>query len=140
MAGQIPLLIESNGRNHSVPDHFETVSFFLKEADVASGDDLLLHICERETVVDSIYIRGEDGDNNIQFAFKKAPDGTGIASGQAFGLAIGIAAETKKAATIDSLHNIIEAGSVIGVDITDPSSSTLDNVIITMRIRTRVSG
>lgn len=137
MAGQTPLYIDSNGVNHSVPDHFETVSIFLKETNIATGDDLLLHICERETIVDSIYFRGEDGDQDLQLAFKKAPDGTAIASGQAFGLAIGVAAETRKAVTIDTAHNIIEAGSVIGVTVTD-SSANLDKMIITMRIRTRV--
>lgn len=139
MSGQIPLLIESNGTNHSVPDHFETVSFFLKEANIATGDDILFHICERETVVDSINIRGTTGDGNIAFSFKKAPDTTALASGQAFASATGLATETKKAATIDTAHNIIEAGSVIGVDITD-SNGTVDNLIVTMRIRTRVSG
>jgi len=137
MAGQIPLHIESNGTNNSAPDHFETVSFFLKETNIATGDDLLLHICERDTIVDSIYVRGEDGDQNLQLAFKKAPDGTAIASGQAFGLAIGLSAETRKAVTLDTAHNIIEAGSVIGVVITDANGG-VDDMIITMRIRTRI--
>lgn len=138
MAGQLPLIIDSNGVNHSVPDHFETVSFFLKETNVASSDDLLFHICERTTVVDSILIRGKDTDANINLSFKKAADGTAIASGQPFALKIGLVSNTKGVATIDTAHNVIEAGSVIGVDITD-SDPTVDNLIITMRIRTRVS-
>lgn len=137
MAGVTPLLIESNGTNHSVRDHYETVSFFLKEADVATGDDILFHICERDTVVDSIYIRGTTTDANIAFSFKKAPDGTAMASGQAFASATGLTTETRKAATIDTAHNIVEAGSVIGVDITD-GTATVDNLIITLRIRTEI--
>tara|TARA_Y100001972_G_scaffold61761_1_gene75610 strand:+ start:293 stop:706 length:414 start_codon:yes stop_codon:yes gene_type:complete len=137
MAGVTPLLIESDGTNHSVPNHFETVSFFLKEANVATGDDILFQICERETVVDSINIRGTTTDANIAFSFKKAADGVAIASGQAFASATGLTTEVKKAATIDTAHNIIEAGSVIGVDITD-GSATVDNLIITMRIRTQL--
>ena len=139
MAGYTPLLIESDGRNHSVPDHFETVSFYLKETNIASSDDLLFHICERDTVVDSILIRGKDDDANINLTFKKAADGTAITSGQAFALKIGLVSNTKGVATIDTAHNFIEAGSVIGVDITD-SDAAVDNMIITMRIRTRVTG
>ena len=138
MSGQIPLLIESNGTNHSVPDHFETVNYYINGATSAT-DDVLLHICERETVVDSIIVRSPTTDADIAFSFKKAPDGTALASGQAFASATALETETKKAALIDTAHNIIEAGSVIGVDITDASAS-VDNLIVTMRIRTRVSG
>ena len=137
MAGQTPLLIESDGSNHSVPDHFETVNYYINGA-TAVTDDVLLHICERETVVDSIVVRSPNVDTNAAASFKKAPSATALASGQAFAsFSSGVAANTNKSVTIDIDHNIVEAGSSIGIDITTAGPTDL---MITMRIRTRVTG
>ena len=137
MAGQTPLLIESDGRNHSVPDHFETVNYYINGA-TGTSDDVLLHICERETVVDSIVVRSPSTDTNAAASFKKAPSATALASGQAFAsFSSGVVANTNKPATIDIDHNIVEAGSSIGIDITTAGGTDL---MITMRIRTRVTG
>ena len=136
MSGQIPLLIESNGTNHSVPDHFETVNYYINGT-TAVGDDVLLHICERETVVDSIIVRSPTTDIDVAASFKKAPSATALVSGQAFASFAVLAANTNKTATIDTAHNIVEAGSSIGIDITTAGGADL---MITMRIRTRVTG
>ena len=137
MAGQTPLLIESDGSNHSVPDHFETVNYYINGA-TAATDDVLLHICERETVVDNIVVRSPNTDTDAAASFKKAPSATALASGQAFAsFGSGVVANTNKSATIDTAHNIVEAGSSIGIDITTAGGTDL---MITMRIRTRVTG
>ena len=136
MSGQIPLLIESGGINHSVPDHFETVNYYINGA-TAATDDVLLHICERETVVDSIIVRSPTADGDVAASFKKAPSATALTSGQAFASFSVLVANTNKTATIDTDHNIVEAGSSIGIDITTAGGADL---LITMRIRTRVTG
>ena len=136
MSGQIPLLIESGGINHSVPDHFETVNYYIN-GNTAAGDDVLLHICERETVVDSIIVRSPTADADVAASFKKAPSATALASGQAFASFTVLVADTNNTATIDTAHNIVEAGSSIGIDITTAGGADL---LITMRIRTRVTG
>ena len=140
MAGQTPLLIESDGTNHSVPDHFETVSFYLKEANLTVSDDVALHICERETVVDSILVRAASTDNTFVARFRKCSDGQSYVAGQAFAsIEGGLTNHVVKRATIDEAHNVIEAGSVITMDPT-VSGDVSDNMVITMRIRTRVTG
>ena len=100
MAGQTPLLIESDGTNHSVPDHFQDVVVILNTAATpVDGDDTIIFYAERETVVDKVVFwsgTGSDADQTFQlkrmwvFSFGFGPesliDGLSAGRGWATGL------------------------------------------------------
>jgi len=143
MAGQIPLLIESNGRNHSVPDHFQDIVVQLStKADTpADVDDSVLFYAERDTVVDAAFIVTTKEDSDQTFQLKRItstqdPDGAGTALSNAQVLA---AAYTPYTFTLVETENLIPAGSMVAINIEGAGTAEME-VTVQMRIRTRVSG
>ena len=142
MAGQTPLLIESDGTNHSVPDHFQDVVVILNTAATpVDGDDTIIFYAERETVVDKVVFwsgTGSDADQTFQLkriTSGQDPDGAGTAFTTALSIT---AANTPYSATITTTENIIPAGSMVAVNI-EGTGSAMD-VGVQLRIRTRVTG
>tara|TARA_R110002020_G_scaffold114056_2_gene262371 strand:- start:1423 stop:1854 length:432 start_codon:yes stop_codon:yes gene_type:complete len=143
MAGYTPLLIESDGRNHSVPDHFQDIVVQLStKADIpADVDDSVLFYAERDTVVDAAFIvtTKEDADQTFQLkriAATQDPDSAGTAFSNAQVLA---AAYTPYTLTITETENLIPAGSMVAINIEGTGTADME-VTVQMRIRTRVTG
>jgi hypothetical protein len=143
MAGYTPLLIESDGRNHSVPDHFQDIVVQLStKADIpADVDDSVLFYAERDTVVDAAFIvtTKEDADQTFQLkriASAQDPDSAGTAFSNAQVLA---AAYTPYTLTITETENLIPAGSMVAINIEGTGTADME-VTVQMRIRTRVTG
>ena len=140
MAGSTPLLIDSNGTNHSVPDHFQDIVVILNTAATpVDADDTVIFYAERDTVVDKVvFWSGTGGDADQTFQLKRITSGQDPDSaGTAFTTALSIAAaNTPYSATITTTENLIPAGSLIAVNI-EGTGSAMD-VGIQIRIRTRV--
>ena len=143
MAGYTPLLIESDGRNHSVPDHFQDIVVQLSTAadTPADADDSVLFYAERDTVVDSAFIvtTKEDADQTFQLkriVSAQDPDDAGTAFSNAQVLA---AAYTPYALTITETENLIPDGSMVAINIEGTVTAAME-VTVQMRIRTRVTG
>ena len=140
MAGQIPLLIETSGRNHSVPDHFET---FTKTFDngASTDNDGALFYAERDTIIDSAFAvcNDTDGDSDLTFTIKQAPSGTAIGSATAVSSAMAVTeANVVATGTIDVTNNLVPAGSVVFVDVGGTSDAGSFVSLVQVRTRTRV--
>ena len=138
MAGQIPLLIEASGRNHSVPDHFET---FTKTFDngASTDNDGAFFYAERDTIIDSAFAVCNDADADLTFTIKQAPSGTAIASATAVSSAMAVtAANVVVTGTIIATNNLVPAGSVVYVDVGGTSDTGSFVSLVQVRTRTRV--
>tara|TARA_R110002051_G_scaffold321720_2_gene410185 strand:+ start:44 stop:472 length:429 start_codon:yes stop_codon:yes gene_type:complete len=141
MAGRAPLVIDSSGINHSVPDHFQDIVIQLnpQSGALADVDDSVLYYAERDTVVDAAFITASaaDGDQTLQLKRLDAdttdPDSAGTAFSNAQVVA---AAYTPYTLTITETENFIPAGSMVAVNV--ETDGTAGQVTIQLRIRTRV--
>ena len=139
MAGSTPILIESDGTNHGVPDFHQTISFQLSEPNLAAADNSVIFYAERDTVVESVVFTSASTDANITIDLKSCPSGTGPAAGgtEVITQVVGVTAWTPVAATIDTTENIVPAGSFLALAIVDGSANA-DYLHVQMRIRTRI--
>ncbi len=129
MAGYTPLLIEADGLNHSVPDHFQDVVVMLNDnSDGATGKQFFY--AERDTVIDAVFI--SSGAASGTLTLKSTDTGTPSIT-NAHTITTGFAA-----ATVDAANNLVPAGKAITADFSSVSGN--DQVVIQMRIRTRVGG
>lgn len=129
MAGYTPLLIESDGRNHSVPDHFQDVVVMLNDQN-DPVDNKAIFYAERDTVVDAVFITAAAANGTL--TLKTTAAGTPSIT-NAHTITTSFAA-----ATVDADNNLVPAGSAITADFSTPTGN--DMVVIQMRIRTRVGG
>lgn len=129
MAGYTPLLIESDGRNHSVPDHFQDVVVILNDGDNPL-DNKQIFYTERDTVIDAVFITAATAAGTL--TLKTNASGTPSIT-NAHTITTSFAA-----ATVDPENNLVPAGSSITADFSTPTGN--DMVVIQMRIRTRVTG
>ena len=142
MAGQTPLVIDSSGVNHSVPDHFQDVVVNITGvgAVLADADDFVIYYAERDTVVDAVFMISSVGDANDTFGLKRITSGQDPDSaGTAFtNLQVAAAAYTPYTLTITETENYIPAGSMVALN-TEIDTASVGNLTIQMRLRTRVS-
>jgi len=129
MAGYTPLLIESDGRNHSVPDHFQDVVVILNDQNDPL-DNKPFFYAERDTVVDAVFITAAAASGTL--TLKTTASGTPAIT-NAHTITTSFAA-----ATVDPANNLVPAGTSITADFSGASNN--DMVVIQMRIRTRVTG
>lgn len=144
MAGYTPLLIESDGRNHSVPDHFQdiviSVGGLQVEGNPGTNDDIVLFYAERDTVIDSAFVIPTSSDADQTFTLKRItsgqdPNSAGTAITNTILAATLYQPETF---TVVATENLIPAGSMVGLNIVN--NRTDGHITIQMRIRTRVTG
>jgi len=140
MAGVTPLHIESDGTNHSVPNHFQDIVVQLTTAASAAADvdDSVIFYAERDTVVDSAFIVASAGDADQTVQLKRItsaqdPDSAGTAFTNAQVVA---AAYTPYTFTLTTTENIIPAGSMVAVNI--ENAGTAGEITVQMRIRTQL--
>ena len=142
MAGQTPLVIDSSGVNHSVPDHFQDVVVNITGvgAVLADADDFVIYYAERDTVVDAVFMISSVGDPNDTFGLKRITSGQDPDSaGTAFtNLQVAAAAYTPYTLTITETENYIPAGSMVALN-TEIDTASVGNLTIQMRLRTRVN-
>ena len=139
MAGQIPLHIEASGRNHSVPDHFETFTKTYDNAQSTDNDGALFY-AERDTIIDSAFAVHNDSDTDLTFTIKQAPSGTALGSATAVSSAMAVTtANVVVTGTIDATNNLVPAGSVVYVDVGGTADSGGSWVsLVQVRTRTRI--
>jgi hypothetical protein len=126
MAGYTPLLIESDGINHSVPDHFQDVVVILNDQNDPLSAKPIFY-AERDTVVDAVFITAAAASGTL--TLKTTASGTPSIT-NAHTITTSFAA-----ATVDAENNLVPAGTAITADFS--SASNNDMVVVQMRIRTR---
>jgi hypothetical protein len=99
-------------------------------------DEHYLFYCEKDTVVDSAWLRVRAGSNGKTLTLYSVPDETAIKSGTAISNAVSIAlstVDTQQQFTITPTANVIPAGNWIGCAL----SSSLAGGIFSVGLRLR---
>jgi len=121
MAGATPIEFSE------LPDFHQIVTIQLNDGD-DPADNKPIFYAERDTVIESIYAKADSGTPTLTLkttASGTAAVNTALTLSSAFGKA-----------TIDNANNIIAKGDSVTADLSAVSS--VDGVVIQLRIRTRI--